>query len=344
MSSLQAYFDATLAAFASAVERLPITTRTFCIAGRVVSIACAGSQMAQALFPALTHLAIDSAHAVAPDLRIVAWDGEESGVQPPASDLTAVEENSQGRVVDPNTRFYGRFNADSGMLSLFDSATGTGVYWTRCARLLPTYVWGAPLLTLFHWWGNCRGMVMVHAGCIGVGTQGLLLAGKGGSGKSTTTLLCLRAGMRYVGDDYCLVGFAPQPVAYSLYSVGKLTREHLRNFPDLERISTDPNPDPFNKPVCFLAAHFPQQMAARLEPRAILLPRVTDQAATTLRPTSRMAALRALAPSSLFQLPDPSATTLASLSRLAQALPAVELHLGALETVVPALRDYLAAG
>jgi hypothetical protein len=343
VTSVHAYFDATLAAFAAVAERLPITTRTFCIADRVVSIVCAGPQMARALFPALVHLEIDSATAERPDLRIVAWDGAESGVQPPPSALTAVADNSQGRVVDPVARVYGRFTAESGVLSLLDSATGTGIYWTRCAAALPTYVWGAPLSTLFHWWGSQRGMLMVHAGCIGEGERGLLLAGKGGSGKSTTSLLCLRAGLRYVSDDYCLVAFTPEPVAYSLYSVGKLTRDHLRNFPDLERISTDPNPDPFNKPVCFLAEHFPQQMAARLSPRAILLPRVTGQALTTIRPAPHMAALRALAPSSLFQLPDPSATTLAGLSRLAQTLPAAELHLGDLVTVVPTLRDYLMA-
>ena len=341
MTSAHAYFDATLATFAAVAERLPVTTRTFCIAGRVVSIACAGPQMARVLFPALTHLEIDPATAGPADLRIVAWDGAESGVRPPPSALTAVDENSQGRVVDPSARVYGRFIADSGLLSLLDDATGMGIYWTRCAAGLPTYVWGAPLLTLFHWWGTHRGMLMVHAGCIGEGERGLLLAGKSGSGKSTTSLLCLRAGMRYVSDDYCLVAFTPEPVAYSLYSVGKLARDHLHNFPDLERISTDPNPDPFNKPVCFLAEHFPQQMAARLSPRALLLPRVTGQALTTIRPVPRMAALRALAPSSLFQLPDPSATTLAGLSRLARMLPAAELQLGDLATVVPTLRDFI---
>ena len=61
----------------------------------------------------------------------------------------------------------------------------------------------------------------------------MLLAGKGGSGKSTTALVCLHSSLVYAGDDYCLLATDDGPYVFSLYSTGKLNPDDVYRFSDL---------------------------------------------------------------------------------------------------------------
>jgi energy-coupling factor transporter ATP-binding protein EcfA2 len=50
-----------------------------------------------------------------------------------------------------------------------------------------------------------RGLVSLHAACVGRGSRGLLLMGASGSGKSTLALQCLLQGFEFVSEDSTLV-------------------------------------------------------------------------------------------------------------------------------------------
>ena len=54
-------------------------------------------------------------------------------------------------------------------------------------------------------WAGTVGLLPVHGGAVGVGGRGVLLAARGGGGKSTLAASCLLWGMDYVADDYVLV-------------------------------------------------------------------------------------------------------------------------------------------
>src|SRR5690606_7936890 len=153
------------------------------------------------------------------------------------------------------------------------------------------------------WWSGPQRLHVLHSGCVGTDDGAVLLAGRGGSGKSTTALLCLEAGLRYVSDDYCLLEPGSPPVAHCLYNSGKLHRDHIGRFPALRARAVDPNPDKFEKPVIFVHQHYPDQVAGRLPLRAVVLPQVTAQEETRWERISPGEALRGLAPSTIFQMP-----------------------------------------
>ena len=77
--------------------------------------------------------------------------------------------------------------------------------------------------TLFHWLMELYGRQLIHAAAVGTDIGGALIVGKGGVGKSTTSLASLAAGLRFVGDDYVIVGFDPHPTAWSLYCTAKVS-------------------------------------------------------------------------------------------------------------------------
>jgi hypothetical protein len=151
-----------------------------------------------------------------------------------------------------------------------------------------------------------------------------LLAGRGGSGKSTTALACLSAGMRYAADDYCLLANDPQPTVYSLYNTGKLETAQAQRFPQLAHLARNSG----DKAVFFLNEQFPAQLVAEMPLRAILLPRVTGQRETILQPAAPGEALQALAPSTIFQLPGGGAADFRFLAVLVKQLPCYRLGLG----------------
>ena len=64
-----------------------------------------------------------------------------------------------------------------------------------------------------------------------------LITGSGGAGKSTTALLCLQAGLAYLGDDYVVIALDPVPTAYSLYCTAKLNDDQAAKFPGLLRFT-----------------------------------------------------------------------------------------------------------
>ena len=93
---------------------------------------------------------------------------------------------------------------------------------------LPYWETAAPFRILFHWWSQSFGGQISHAAAVGRDGKGVLLAGRGGSGKSTTAICCVDAGMEYVGDDYVLLTRTPTPTAHSLYNSAKIHTAFLR--------------------------------------------------------------------------------------------------------------------
>ena len=105
------------------------------------------------------------------------------------------------------------------------------------------------------------GFQLVHAGAVGTRDGGVLLVGKGGSGKSTTTFTCLDSGLAYVSDDYCIIENSSIPYTHSLYSTGKLNAEDVGRFPRLmpalynyDRLETE-------KALYFFYEQFPHRIS-----------------------------------------------------------------------------------
>ena len=104
----------------------------------------------------------------------------------------------------------------------------------------------------------------MHAGAIGTDGGAVLVVGRGGRGKSTTTLAGLGAGLKYVGDDYVAVETKDRPLVHSIYNAGKLEPHHLERFPVLREHATIDPPGldgDFEQPkaVVYVHAQFPQR-------------------------------------------------------------------------------------
>lgn len=116
------------------------------------------------------------------------------------------EDELAGRVAPrelADTRWRLTWDAHAGVVRCYDRDTSTGIYVT--ASRPEAWEYGAPFRAFLHWAAAKRGAVMVHASTV-VGAGGAaLVVGPGGTGKSTTSLVGVEAGLGTVGDDYVWV-------------------------------------------------------------------------------------------------------------------------------------------
>ena len=178
-----------------------------------------------------------------------------------------------------------------------------------------------------------RGVDFVHGGLISLRGTGVLVAGMGGSGKSTLTLASLIEGLDLLGDD-CVAVCGHQ--GYSIYGSASVERDHLQRFPQFA-----PDANLGEKTVLPLAELFPERMASMTTIRAIVLPRVTHGEHVTITPATGKEALLALAPSSILKRAVPAAAALARMTRLVRELPAFRLEMGPVAEIGPRMRELL---
>lgn len=214
-------------------------------------------------------------------------------------------------------------------------------FWISDPDAIEDNARAAPFRLILHWWLKTRGIVLGHGAAVGRNGRGVLLAGAGGAGKSTTALTCLRAGMDFAGDDYCGLSGDGAPKAFGLYSSAKLWE------PD--RFSWLPpasSAGPGRKAIFHLHPHFAPRLVSTMELSAILLPRVCDLRDTSVTELhDRQAAVQALVGSTMRQLWDPGQEEFFALYRIAKSLPCYRLDLGSEpEGVVRAIEPFVGEG
>ena len=317
--------------------------RFFSIGDRPVRLRFAGNGLIPALTPALAHLGIPPTDA--PDLTVLLWDNVSTGTEFPSiisRYLDSLGEwwihlGKRGEITElTNERIQTAYHLGPNIFSLIDLEENLALYWVKDAQMLPYYEIGSPLRTILHWWADRGAYQFIHGGAVGLPTGGVLLAGKGGTGKSTTALACLEAGLMYASDDYCLVKTDPEPFVYSVYNTVKLRGDlDLERFPHLAPLVSNKNRLESDKAMLFLQQHFPELVSRGFPIKAILLPRIMDQKETRIKPVTAGAALAALAPSTLFQLPGAGSMAIKTMKDLVMQVPSYILELGTDITKIP---------
>lgn len=319
-----------------------IVLRSYTIAGLSVTLRFAGSGLVERLSAALEHHP-EGGHG-APGLTVSIWDTASTGVPLPRFPDDAVDGGTSGaaRTTEaPAVR--AKYRPDQRSLSLLDRRADVATFCMLDGARLPYWETGAPLRLILHWWMADHGRQLVHAAALGTATRGLLLAGRGGSGKSSTALACLGSGLRYAGDDYCLVSFDPHPRAHSLYGSAKLNADQAGRFPHLAPVLVNADKLASEKALFMVHRLFPHHMQESFAVGAIVVPVITEGRRSWLEPTSPGSALLALAPSTILQLPGAGRGAFATVSRLVRRVPCYLLHLGAdLDALPPLLEDVLA--
>lgn len=334
------YFQSVYELFKSSQQVTGPVERSYIIGGYRIRLSFSGPALLS-LTRALEHLATDD-HST-PDLTICLWDSESTSQRMTQRPWQEDDFLARGVIQGYNTeRIYTAFQHGSAAVSMLDKERDLAVFWAPDHRL-PYWENGSPLRTILHWWLLSRGLQLVHAAAVGNSSGGVLIGGKGGTGKSTTALACLESNLSYVGDDYTLLGLDSGPMVHSLYNSAKLNSDHIQRFPVLLPKIANPGRLDEEKALLFVNEHYPLKVATRLPVRAILLPRVTGLAETRLKRVSAAMTLAGLAPSTIFQLPRSGSEAFKFLATFARQLPCFSLEVGTdLSTIPRAIAGLLA--
>lgn len=311
--------------------------RCFNIGGYTVRLSFASEQMAAQMTQAITHL--ETTLTEHPALTICLWDNATTQTKLPGlmpafirvfhwfwHDYLDGRMNVKSLCSD---RFQMHFKLGPNIFSALDFQQDLALYWIDDAALLPYWEQGSPLQNILSWWTGRQQRQYVHAAAVGIESGGVLLAAKGGSGKSTSALSCLNSSLTYASDDYCLIATEPVPYVYSLYNTAKLkTAQDLERFPELAPLVTNRDRLDEEKALIFLKQHFPEKVVSGFPLRAILVPKITGERDTRLSRSTAIAALKALAPSTLFQLSGTGEGSFQMMSTLVKQIPCYTLELG----------------
>jgi hypothetical protein len=273
--------------------------RFYCIAGFKIRLRFAGEALIPYVTPAIAHLEIEPIYD--PVFTICIWDTVSTNTPAPPRPHHQIAKRGelQGLI---NDRIYTSFQWGAYTLSSLDRDRNLAIYWVDSTQQIPYWETGACLRTIFHIWMSQHQIQLVHAGAVGLPTGGVLLVGKGGSGKSTTALSCLNSELFYASDDYSLITSEPTPRVFSIYSTGKKNADDLERLPFLKDAISNSDRLDSEKAVYFLNNHFPEKIISSFPLRALFIPRITGKPNTTLTPTSSATGLSALVPSTMMQL------------------------------------------
>ncbi len=330
------FFDEAAAVFETACNSSDSVDQNLSLANSVVRLRFSTCQLQKLLGRSFEHLSCDSRRS--PSLTINVWDDVTTGSTMPSPPWSNDDYLARGEIRGFNNERYRTafILGETAGLNMLDLERDEAHFWVRDARAIPYYETGAPLRTILYWWLSAKGYQLVHGGAVGLPGGGVLLVGRGGSGKSTSCLACLGSKLQYIGDDYCVVTSSPRPYAFSLYSTAKLKgAADLKRFPDLvdhvsnvERLGEE-------KALFFLHDHFAESIVRGFPLRAILVPHVSAGSDAYVESVSPALGMAALAPSSIFQNAGAAHLEFKYLSDLVQSLPCYRLVVGEKITQIP---------
>jgi hypothetical protein len=309
-------------AFEEAARTAGLNDRTYRLAGRTIRLRFAGSALADPLTRALHHL--ERTDRDEPELTIHIWDAGSTGSTPPP-----IPSSPPGATTSPmhlyrTERGRGLGQPVEGALSVVQHEGARAWYWVRDASALPFYELAAPFRHILAAWLGPRGCTLVHAAGVGTREGGVLLVGRGGSGKSTSALACLGSSLRYAADDYLLVEGG---VAHTLYSSGKLRPDSLELLPHLRPLVDNLDRVPEEKAVLYLDERRHGELVAGFPVAAVVACRIGTGTGTRVERISPAAALAALAPSTILQLPGSGQDALDAMAALIALVPTFSLDL-----------------
>jgi GT2 family glycosyltransferase len=321
------FFDRALEAALRAGAGAGAIEHRFALGDSVVRIVFAGDALRARFLPAIAHLEIEPGTPAAATFHV--WEGRTTGVPMPPPPCTRACFTDRGDIWGmQSARVRSAFHWADGSVNLLDLARAVGLYWVPDDRHLPFWSEASPLRTLLHWWLQHRGLQLLHAAAVGDADGAMLITGRGGVGKSTTALACLRAGMRYLGDDYVVIGRSAGPTVHALYATAKLSAAQLGAFPSLAELVSRPARSNEEKAVLQLWPRYRSQMPRALPIRAIATPSFRDTRVTRLVPAGSPALQRAAAFTTLSQLPHAGQATVDFVEQLVAAVPGHEIALG----------------
>lgn len=128
-------------------------------------------------------------------------------------------------------------------------------------------------------WAQKHDLLMIHAAAVGVDGHGVLIVGRGGTGKSTLTCSCLAAGYDFVSDDLCLLTASGSRSVFPIYTNVFLTSDSFKKLPVFRPFEIFPRQGDKNT---FAVGE--NRIKKSLHVEAIILPQVTDNTEPDIKP------------------------------------------------------------
>ena len=210
------------------------------IAGVRIDIETAGPRVMEAIRPALFGISADLTKPA--QARILVFDTRSSDVAAPEF----------GRPIQHLIRWRGDcwtdaaarcrvvFHMSDYTLQVFDPDAATCVVMIAGVEKLPSWTLAAPLRSPLAMILETHGVYLVHGAVVGYSDGAALITGYGGSGKSTTTMSCHKAGMPILGDDYVALRPSCEPdqpsTVHNVFSSLKLVPQEIGDAQDSARV------------------------------------------------------------------------------------------------------------
>jgi hypothetical protein len=334
------------AAFRSAAQQALDQTEAhrtdILIAGLRMRVSFAGADLYRAMSPAFGHVRVED-EAIEPDLDVVVWDTAGSAVSLPPEVGLPSEHGAHGLgQLREGGPIRSLLDPQEGTLTMIDLKEGAAVYWLPDGRETSERDRAAPLQTILNWWLPSRSRVVVHAAALGTEAGAVLLLGKSGAGKSTTSLACLDSGFFYAGDDLCAVTTDGEVTVHSLYCSAKIFEHNLEAFPAFSARVTNGERLETEKAITYVSQWRPELIRRSLAVRAVVVLAEKGCPEATIQPINQGQTLRALAPSTFHNFAGHGKAELAGLAELVSSVPCYELHLAeAIDANPRALRGLL---
>lgn len=324
-------------AFEAANVRPGVEAR-YRVAGRVLALRFAGPALATKLLPALAHL--EAIEGMPADLTICCWDDASSGVSIPEP----IREGGRRGLEYADGPVRMAWEIEERTLQAYDFRRRLALFRAPDVAEVATWEQGAPFRRILHWWSAGLGLQLVHGAAVGTEAGGVLLVGPGGSGKSTVALACVGSSLGYAADDYCILELGVSPRVHSVYSSGKADAASIAMLPRLAEAFHASPIDQQGKSVIFIAQHACQGILRSFPLQAIVATKIVSGFACNAEILSPGEALRALAPSTLFQLPGDRSQSFARMSALIRDTPCWRLCVGSDPGAAQPLLEAIIAG
>jgi hypothetical protein len=328
--------DRLAPAFAGVASRVPesVFEANYLFAGHPVRVRIAGKRLAADVDRALHY--VRAPDDIPPALTIEVWDDAEVG---PLGLFSWPEDaDYHGLVsVTDDARFV--LNQRPSSVLLLDREKNRIVGSIRGRDALFQDERARPFHLLVSIWLADRDIPFIHAALVGQDDKGLLFAGKSGSGKTTSSIACYVGGLTYLSDDCVALEKTAEGkfVGHSIYAT--CMHDDIKRFPTLASIAHGPNHSFEKKDSVYLLEHDADRFASRIDLAGIVIPKLCDRIDTTHRRAKTMEAMLALAPSSLWMLPNAANASLEKLDGLLTTVPAFWLELGRdVDQVAPAVK------
>lgn len=331
---IEAYFKKMASRYRQKTEKHSSAKKAIQVGTFHIQMEFASDSLLPVFYNAFSHLSAPLSSENTTSLTLYFWE-EEATQSFPDIPWDLHDRHHLGFIQSySNDRFFTLHQPGSEAIYMLDTHKNEGYYWVPSKHEIPYWESDFPLRMIFHWWLKDSSYQPVHAGAVGTEKGGVLLVGKGGSGKSTSTLSCVNSSLKVAGDDYVLLDCKNQDV-YSLFSLTKANHNSIGLLPNLDINISDLKEPIDDKYRILLYPKYKDSLIKKMPVLATLLPMVTDAKTTTIVPCSSSEAMLALAPTTLFQLPGLRERAFEKMSGFVRATKSYKLLLGKDSEVLP---------